>query len=135
MTVTDHIKPAHILYCVRVYHFGLFSFRGLNAGGKQKGAALVNMDRVEEWFSVSVCIVYVCMCMGGCMCILRVCVSLLSRVVVGGDKGHLADGGGHCFFPDFDLDGCSVLSECRIHVTHGNVLFQAGGGAAAGHLT
>lgn len=58
----------------------------------------------------------------------------LSSVVVGGDEGHLADGGGHRFLADLHLDGCTVLSECSIHVTHGDVLFQAGRGAATGHL-
>lgn len=82
---------------------------------------------------VGVLYVYVCVC-AICVCVC-VCVSLLSRIVVGGDEGHLADGGGHCFFPDLDLDGCSVLSECRVNITHGDILFQAGGGAAAGHLT
>lgn len=62
-------------------------------------------------------------------------VPLLSGKVVGGDEGHLADGGRHCFFPDLNLDCCSVLSERSIHVTHGNVLFQTGRGAAAGHLS
>lgn len=62
-------------------------------------------------------------------------MSLLSRIVFGGDEGHLADGGRHRFLPDFDLDGCSVLSKCCIHVSHGNVLFQAWRRAAAGHLT
>lgn len=67
--------------------------------------------------------------------ILAIQVSLLTSIVLGGHKGHLADGGRHCLFPDLDLDGCSIFGECRIHVTHGNVLFQAGRGAAAGHLT
>lgn len=62
-------------------------------------------------------------------------LAFLSRIVVGGDEGHLADGGRDCFLPDFDLDGRAVLGERCIHVTHGNVLFQAGRGAAAGHLT
>lgn len=70
----------------------------------------------------------------GCT-VVFVYASLLSRVVVGGDKRHLADDSGHCFFPDLHLDGCSILSEGHIHVTHGNILFQAGRGAAAGHLT
>lgn len=61
--------------------------------------------------------------------------SLLCRVVLCGDKRHLADGGGYCLLPDLHLDGSAVLCERRIHVTHGNVLFQAWGGAAAGHLT
>lgn len=75
-----------------------------------------------------------CMCM--CMCmVVYVYVSLLSKVVLGGDEGHLADGGRHCFFPDLNLDGCFILSECSIHVTHGDVHFQAGGGASTGHLT
>lgn len=53
-------------------------------------------------------------------------VFLLSRIVLSGDEGHLADCGRHCFFPDLDLDGRSILSECCIHVTHGNIHFQAG---------
>lgn len=67
--------------------------------------------------------------------ILAIQVSLLTSIVLGGHKGHLADGGRHCLFPDLDLDGCSIFGECRIHVTHGNVLFQARRGATAGHLT
>lgn len=67
--------------------------------------------------------------------ILAIQVSLLTSIVLGRHKGHLTDGGRHCLFPDLDLDGCSIFGECRIHVTHGNVLFQAGRGAAAGHLT
>lgn len=90
------------------------------------GAALVNMGQSGGMIQCECMYVHVCLCM---------CVSLLSRIVVGGNKGHLADSGGHCFFPDLDLDSCSILSECGIHVTHGDVLFQAGRGAAAGHLT
>lgn len=67
--------------------------------------------------------------------ILAIQVSLLTSIVLGGHKGHLADCGRHCLFPDLDLDGCSIFGECRIHVTHGNVLFQARRGATAGHLT
>lgn len=71
----------------------------------------------------------------GIQCVLCVYASVcLSSVVVGGDEGHLADGGGHRFLPDLHLDGCTVLSERSVHVTHGDVLLQAGGGASAGHL-
>lgn len=59
---------------------------------------------------------------------------LLSRVVLCGHEGHLADGGRYRLLPDLHLDGGAVLGERRVHVTHGNVHFQAGGGAAAGHL-
>lgn len=69
------------------------------------------------------------------MCVFAVHVSLLSRVVLRGDEGHLADGGGHGFLPDLHLNGRSVLGERCVHVTHGDVGLQAGGGAAAGHLT
>lgn len=72
---------------------------------------------------------------GTVLCVYLLCASLLSRVVLCGDEGHLADGGGHSFLPDLYLDGRSVLGECRVHVTHGDVGFQAGGGAATGHLT
>lgn len=63
------------------------------------------------------------------------CASFLSRVVLCGDKRHLADGGGYRLLPDLHLDGGAVLRKRRIHVTHGNVHFQARGGAATGHLT
>lgn len=89
---------------------------------------------MEEISNLSI----VCICMDESAVSLScvyVCFSLLSRVVIGGDEWHLADAGRHCFLPDLYLDGCSVLSEGRIHITHGNILFQAGRGAAAGHLT
>lgn len=92
-------------------------------------ATLMNMGQNGGMVQCE-CVYCVCMCM--CM---FVYVSLLSRIVLGGDEGHLADGGRHCFFPDLDLDGCSILSESCIHVTHGDVHFQAGRGAATGHLT
>lgn len=57
------------------------------------------------------------------ICVLCLHTSFLSRIILGGNKGHLADGGRHCFLPDLDLDGRSILSERRIHVTHGDVHF------------
>ena len=76
-----------------------------------------------------------------CVC---VCIStykslyafaLVSRVVVGGDEGHLADDSGHRLLPHLHLHRGAVLGERRLHVAHGNVLLHAGGGAATGHLT
>lgn len=74
----------------------------------------------ERWEYLQMCPVY---------------VSLLSRIVFGGDKRHLADSGWHRFLPDLNLDGCSVFSKRCIHVRHGDVLFQAGRRAATGDLT
>ena len=61
--------------------------------------------------------------------------ALVSRVVVGGDEGHLADDSGYRLLPHLHLHCGAVLGERRLHVTHGNVLLHAGGGAATGHLT
>lgn len=92
----------------------------LNCGLRMRGQCWQIRDRLKERSAAP---------------ILAIQVSLLTSIVLGGHKGHLADGGRHCLFPDLDLDGCSIFGERRIHVTHGNVLFQAGRGAAAGHLT
>lgn len=96
------------------------------------GVALLKVkSQGQHWWRV--CIEYVCMCASANVCVCS-CV-LLSSIVVSGDKGHLGDGGWHCFLPDLDLDGCSILGKRGIHITHCNILLQTGWRAAARHLT
>lgn len=62
-------------------------------------------------------------------------ISLLPCVVLGRHKWHLADHSWYCFFPHFHLDWCTHFTKASFHVAHGNVLFQARGGASTGDLT
>ncbi len=62
-------------------------------------------------------------------------VGLLAHVVLGGHEWHLADHCWHCFLSHFHLDRCAHFTEASFHVAHGNILFEAGGGASTGDLT